>query len=717
MDDKNEIKGTGGQKPLPGQFDQPSQGQLNGNSGRGALNGQPKQPGQGPVNGQSGHGPLNGQSGHGSMPPMPPGTHGPPPGPLPTAFLPKSEVTTLAIGTVLHGRYKVESVLGLGGMGAVYKVRDLHFTQATKYCALKEMIGKFTDPMDQRTRLSNFEREANILASLNHPAIPDVSDYFAEHGRAYLVIEYIDGRDLEKLLKNTQGMFEEQSVGSWALQLCDVLHYLHSQRPPIVFRDLKPSNVMLTASNRIFLIDFGIAKVLQQGKIGTMVGTEGYSPPEQYRGISDARSDIYSLGAMMHHLLTRSDPREQTPFTFPQRMPSALNPKVSSAMEAVVMRCVEYEPDQRYQDVLELRVALEEALNVFPLGTGHFRAAPLRPAGVSRNSLSTFTPGVGAVAGTGLVWKFQTEDEVRSSPVVSQGVVYIGSYDRHLYAIDSRTGRMQWRYATEGGICSTPAVWKNLVMVGSEDFNVYGIQTANGQEAWTYRTWQQVRSSPRIHGEALYIGSDDGFLHALEPRTGRPLWKYRAWRPVRSSAAYAEGLVYFGSDDERLYAVDALTGQEKWRFAALGGVTSSPALGNGLVYVGCLDFLVYALDAKMGWVAWRERTNNFVVSSPCAVGERVYIGSVDQYLYCLDGKTGRVIWKHQAGDQITSSPAVEKGVVYFGSVDGGVYAVDAGTGRLRWRFQTEGAVPSSPAVVDGVVYIGSLDGCVYALHA
>jgi outer membrane protein assembly factor BamB/tRNA A-37 threonylcarbamoyl transferase component Bud32 len=636
--------------------------------------------------------------------------------PIPTAYLPKSEVTTLAVGTVLQQRYQVESVLGLGGMGAVYKVRDLRFTNAAKYCALKEMIAKFSDTQDQRTRLSNFEREANILASLSHPAIPDVHDFFAEHSRAYLVIEYVEGRDLEKVLKESQGMLSEQMVGGWALQLCDVLHYLHTRMPPIIFRDLKPSNVILNPPNQIILIDFGIAKVFQQGKKGTMVGTEGYSPPEQYRGVSDARSDIYSLGAMMHHLLTRSDPRLETPFTFAERMPSSLNPSVSPAMEAVVMRCLEYEPDQRYRDVLELRTALEEALNVVPLGTGHFRAG--RGTGASRNnSLTTITPGSGALAGTGLIWKFQTEDEVRSSAAVSPTSVYIGSYDKHLYAIDARTGRLQWRFATEDGICGTPALWKNLVIVGSEDFNVYALQAANGQEAWTYRTWQHVRSSPRVYGEALYIGSDDGFMHALEPRSGRPLWKFRAWRPVRSSAAYAEGLVYFGSDDERVYAVDALTGQEKWRFAALGGITSSPAIGNGLVYVGSLDFLVYALDAKMGWVAWRERTNNFVVSSPCVVGDRVYIGSVDQYLYCLDGKTGRVIWKFPAGGQITSSPTVAKDVVYFGSVDGAVYALDAGTGRLRWRFQTEGAVPSSPVVAEGVVYIGSLDGCVYALRA
>jgi eukaryotic-like serine/threonine-protein kinase len=636
--------------------------------------------------------------------------------PYPTAYLAKSETTTLALGSVLNQRYQITKVLGVGGMGAVYRVRDLRFPDVEKFCALKEMIAKFSDPMDQRTRLSNFQREANLLASLSHPAIPKVHDFFVENERAYLVLDYIEGRNLEVVVQETRGMLGEQAVVGWALQLCDVLQYLHAHTPPIIFRDLKPSNVILTPQNQIVLVDFGIAKAFQEGQRGTMVGTEGYSPPEQYRGQVDPRSDLYSLGALMHHLLTGTDPRFQTPFTFAERPPSSLNPTVSAPVEAVVMKCLEYEPQARYRDALEVSAALEAALSLVPLGTGHFRAAQTAAPKPPITGMPAVA-GTGAMSGTGLVWQFQTGDEVRSTPAVHNGTLYIGSYDKNLYALEARTGRQQWTFATEGGICGTPAVWRNLVLIGSEDFNVYGVQTASGQEAWTYRTWQQVRSSPRVHGEAVYIGSDDGFMHALEPRTGRPLWKFRAWRPVRSSAAYAEGLVYFGSDDERVYAVDALTGQEKWRVAAMGGITSSPAVGNGLVYVGSMDFLIYAIDVKMGWVAWRERTNNFVISSPHVDGERVYVGSVDQHLYCLDAKSGRVIWKFRTGGQITSSPVVADGVVYVGGVDGSVYAVEAGTGHQKWQFQTGGPVPSSPVVVDGIVYIGSMDGMVYAIRA
>jgi eukaryotic-like serine/threonine-protein kinase len=637
----------------------------------------------------------------------------------PTWFLPKSEITTLALGTILQQRYRVEAVVGIGGMGAVYRVRDMRFPGATKYLALKEMITRFKDHMDQRTKLSQFDREANILASLDHPAIPKVHDLFTEYDRAYLVLDYVEGRNLETYLHETPGMLGERLVGTWGLELCDVLQYLHTYKvgavmTPIVFRDLKPSNIMLTNQSRIVVVDFGIAKIFQDGKPGTTIGTQGYSPPEQYLGISDTRSDIYSLGATLHHLLTRSDPQDGAiPFAFDQRMPRALNPMVSEAMEQVIMRCLEYEREDRYQTALEVRDALRQALRIDPQPS-HMLPSPSQPVPIG--SLNLAVRESGGLSGTGLVWKYRTEDEVRSSPAVTKDSVFIGSYDKHLYAL-TRDGDLRWRFEAEAGICVTPCAWKGLVIVGSEDFNIYGIRADSGQEAWTYRTWGSVLASPRVYGEGVFCGSDDGYLHALDPRSGRPLWKFRAWQPVRSSVAHLDGVLYFGSDDDRLYAVDALTGEEKWRYPTVGDVTSSPAVANDMVYFGSLDFCVYALDAKMGWKAWDQRTSNFVVSSPSVANDRVYIGSVDHHLYCFDARTGRKLWAFQAGGQVTSSPVVADGVVYFGCVDGAVYAVDAIEGHMRWRYQTGGPVPSSPAVADGIVYIGSMDKHIYALEA
>ena len=214
-------------------------------------------------------------------------------------------------------------------------------------------------PRPARCGSQNLQREASLLATLSHPGIVRIYDYFPQENRVYLVLEYIDGKDLETYLDEAQGPMREADVLNWAIQICQVLSYLHHHKPqPIVFRDMKPSNIMLVG-DKVTLVDFGIAKVFQSDKKGTMIGTEGYSPPEQYRGLAEPRGDIYALGATMHHLLTGSDPRTQTPFTFHERPPRLLNPKVSPWMESIVMRALEYEIERRWTSADELLEALQ----------------------------------------------------------------------------------------------------------------------------------------------------------------------------------------------------------------------------------------------------------------------------------------------------------------------------------------------------------------------
>ncbi len=248
-------------------------------------------------------------------------------------------------------------------MGAVYLAQDLRFSGVTRMCAIKEMISTTPDPQIRRMAVQSFEREANLLVQLNHPGIPKTSDFFTEGVRSYLVMEYVEGEDLENILDNVEGMLKEETVLEWAIQVCDVLVYLHNQKPPIIFRDMKPSNVMLRSEdNKIALIDFGIAKAFEAGQKGTMIGTEGYSPPEQYKGIVDLRGDIYALGATLHHLLSKRDPRLEPPFTFHEEPARLLNPNLSQATNDIIMKCLEYDPEKRYQSTLELKKAFETAL-------------------------------------------------------------------------------------------------------------------------------------------------------------------------------------------------------------------------------------------------------------------------------------------------------------------------------------------------------------------
>lgn len=605
---------------------------------------------------------------------------------------------TLPPGYCLQGRYEIVRLLGVGGMSAVYAARDLRFRDVERLCVVKEMNNFLPDPRVRQTALQAFRREAQILASLSHPAIPKIYDYFSEGERSYLILELIHGKDLESILKETTEPLPVDTVVDWAVQICDVLTYLHSNKPhPVIFRDLKPSNIMLNQHQNIVLIDFGIAKVFQAGQKGTMVGTEGYSPPEQYRGTVDTRGDIYALGATLHHLLTRQDPRQEPPFSFHERPIRAAHPGVSEELEAAIMKALEYEADARYQTAEEMKRALLAAARRTTVAS-----APSAP-------LTRSTPGIMAV------WEFLCEDEIRSTAWVEGSHLYVGCYDHNLYALDARSGQFVWKYPTEGGVPSSPIRWKDAVIVGSEDGHVYAIHAARGTVLWTFRTEGKVRSSPRLAYEHVFIGSDDGHLYVLNALTGRLAWKSRTLGPVRSTPLVVEDTVFFGSEDGTVYALDVRSGETRWRVHTSLGVTSSPAQFEELIIVGSKDHHVYALNRKSGWAVWRYRARHRIVSSPCIWEGRVFIGCADGNLYALEADSGRYLWKFSTEGQVTSSPKVEEGAVYFGSVDGAVYCVDAKNGKLRWQFRTGGAVVASPTIANGLVYIGSTDRKMYAL--
>jgi outer membrane protein assembly factor BamB len=614
---------------------------------------------------------------------------------------------TMQPGVVLQSRYAIEGTLGVGGMSVVYRGRDLRFKDVVRPCAIKEMFQSAPDSNTRLLNLKNFERESGLLATLAHPAIPKVYDFFEENGRFYLILELVPGQDLETALDQAGGPLPEERVARWATQICDVLAYLHNRTPePIVFRDLKPSNVMVTPDERIVLIDFGIARNLNRGdRKGTMIGTEGYSPPEQYRGLAEPRGDLYALGATMHHLLTASDPRLETPFTFHERPLRQLNSVVSPELDAVVARALEYNATERWNSAEEMKSALLQ----IPALAGHAPSNGARPSPAA-------TPR-GRTASTELLWSFKCEDEVRSSPCVSNGMLFVGCYDTNLYALDAGRGEFRWKYATEGGISSSPAVWQDIVIVGSEDGAVYALDVRRGNLRWTFRTAKAVRSSPRIEDRVVFIGSDDQHFYALDGLRGTMIWKHRSWMPIRSSACVANGSVFIGGNDGHVYCFDIRNGGLRWKQKTQQSVISSPAFGEGLVFVGSMDNSIYALDSEGGWPAWRYRTNHYVNSSPCVVGTRVFVGGVDGMMYALEAKNGRVSWKFDTGSQITSSPRSEGGRIYFGAVDGFVYCLDAGTGDLLWKFQANGPIVSSAAIQEGVVYIGSLDHQVYALRA
>ncbi len=582
-------------------------------------------------------------------------------------------------------------------MGSVYRARDLHFPNVIKLVAVKEMINQARDPLVRQTVVQNFEREANILVTLNHPSIPKIFDYFSHEERSYLVLEYINGKDLEAILNESEGPISEDKVISWAIEICDVLEYLHNHKPePIIFRDMKPSNVMINQQGHVVLVDFGIAKMFREGQKGTMIGTEGYSPPEQYRGEASPLADIYALGATLHHLLTKRDPRMEPPFSFAERPIRQINPAVSVELETVIQTALKYNPQERFQSA----AAMKEALLNAAKKTGALSRISL-PAVVSEQVVKP-------------IWIFRCEDEIRGSASYDNGVIYVGSYDHNLYALDAASGEFKWKFPTNGGIVTRPAITNDLILVGSEDGNLYAILPKTGKMAWTLPLESPIRSSPKIVEGHVFFGCDDGFLYGVNILSMRRVMKVDAGMAIRSSPAVTNDLIYFGNEGGDFLCVD-FRGQPKWRFRAKRAITSSPLVSQGIVYFTSLDGSVYALDAKSGWVIWRYRMMKGSVSSPYRADHYLLLGSADGNIYCIDANNSREIWKYQTNHQVSGSPVVHKDMVFCGSADGNLYCLELKTGRLRWKFATEGPITSTPLVFNDTVYFGSADHIFYAI--
>ena len=605
----------------------------------------------------------------------------------------------LQAGVTLAKRYAIQEVIGVGGMGSVYRARDMHFPSVTKLVAVKEMINSAPDPLVRENIVQNFEREANLLATLQHPSIPRISDYFTVESRSYLVLEFIHGKDMEAIINETSGFLPESQVLTWAIELCDVLDYLHKHKPdPIIFRDMKPSNVMINHNGDVILVDFGIAKTFQSGIRGTMIGTEGYSPPEQYRGEATPSADIYAMGATIHHALTRRDPRLEPPFSFSERPIRRINSAVSPDLETVVNMALEYNTESRFRTAADMKQAL---------------TAVARKTGALVRS-----PQTGTIQSSGIkpLWSFKCEDEIRGTPTLFQGTLYIGSYDNNLYALDAAAGKFQWKYPTDGGIVSRPALFEGNVYVGSEDKRLHVVSARSGKVVWTYFTNGPIRSSPRIAEGHVFIGSDDNHLHAVNLNSGRMVWRFETADFVRSTPFVMNDLVYVGCETGDYYAVD-FRGELKWRFRAKRAITSSTTGLGQMLYFSSMDGTLYSLDSRNGWVIWRFRLGKASISTPCVMEDLVFVGAADGFIYAVEAKSSKEVWRFRTEHQVNGSPVVYKDSLYCGSVDGTLYCLEYRTGRLRWKFGTQGAITGTPLVYDDIVYIGSTDHQVYALLA
>ncbi len=335
--------------------------------------------------------------------------------------------------------------------------------------------------------------------------------------------------------------------------------------------------------------------------------------------------------------------------------------------------------------------------------------------------------GVYASAGPrqfhGVKWKFATGFRVVSSPVYVDGVLYFGSDDNNVYAVDAITGLQKWKYTTAGPVPATPAVSSGVVYFPSYDSKFYAVDAITGKLRWKTPTGGEKRfeakgldgtqpqnqtfadpydiflSSPVVANGAVYFGSGDGNLYALDAETGDVRWKFQTGDVVHASPAYGAGTLYFGSWDSYFYAVDASTGKEKWRFHGgedplvhnQVGFQSSPTIVDGVVYTGCRDSNLYAFDAATGAEKWHfNNQGSWVISSPVVIKGKVVFATSDSSLFhALEASTGKPIYKQDTKAYVFSSPAVAGDVVYTGVLNGTLEARDLNTGELLWDFRTE----------------------------
>lgn len=262
----------------------------------------------------------------------------------------------IKIGTVIDGKYEILKQIGKGGMSTVYLAAD---NRLNKNWAVKEIARKGLGKNNEEI-VNEVPADAKMMKSLDHPTIPTIVDIIdrSDDEYIYVVMDYVEGESLDKVLAE-YGAQPQDMVINWAKQICDAFSYLHSQKPPIIYRDMKPANVMLKPDGNIKIIDFGIAREYKEGNLAdtTVLGTKGYASPEHYGGRqTDERSDIYTIGMTMHHLLTGVDPRPADYRYAPIRQ---WNPELSDGLERIIDKCVSPDPKDRYQNCDELLYALE----------------------------------------------------------------------------------------------------------------------------------------------------------------------------------------------------------------------------------------------------------------------------------------------------------------------------------------------------------------------
>ncbi|NWJ53042.1 MAG: PQQ-binding-like beta-propeller repeat protein [Bacteroidetes bacterium] len=359
---------------------------------------------------------------------------------------------------------------------------------------------------------------------------------------------------------------------------------------------------------------------------------------------------------------------------------------------------------------------------------------PIQVSAQQQNSATTFRgndqhTGVYNASGpekfNQVKWKFKTAGKIFSSPSIANGVVYFGSNDSCLYAVDAVTGKQKWKFKTSGVVSSSPAIHDGKVFFVSFDGNLYALNAKTGSKIWSFNggpeklftapgihglqpktqmmvdPWDMYLSSPVVENGVVFFGSGAGVFYAIDSKTGKKKWDFKAAGVIHSSPITCEGMVVFGDWGGKLHALDMITGKEKWLFQAgidtvnynQVGFQSSPAYSKGVIYTGCRDANVYAIDAMTGVLKWKYFNNySWVICSPAVSDDVIYFGTSDTHrLIGLKATTGEVIFNTNLQAFVFASPSIAGNQLYVGDFSGSLFAINKKTGTVDWKFTTESA--------------------------
>ncbi len=640
------------------------------------------------------------------------------------------------------GRYtNVAPLSDRGGMGLIFRARDSN--RGNQPCVIKQLR---PDPgLDE----AMFQRETALLAQLRHPHIPACWDAFTENGTHYLVSDLIEGRALQDVIEQ-DGPARESDVIRWGIHLCDALVYIHSQQPPIVHRDMKPDNVIITPEGDAVLVDFGIARRYEAGKRDTMkIGTWGYLPPEQKAGRTEPRSDLYALGGTLYFALTGKDPQLinimdinlqwRKDISFPPVR--ATNPSVSAELEAILLQATRVAVEQRYASASEMLGELrrlhtlqqtypcphcQQANPMSATHCSHCNKALIAPSAVQRPP-QNWTSFRGNAARTGVsetafhpplkqVWNFHTQGAVDGSPVIANGIIYAASRDSALYALDIHTQRQLWRYPTGAPLRSTPTLHGDTIFLGDDDGILHAVQSMGGSARWRVTLGGKIFASVAADAEKIIAATQTGRAVALNPNNGEVIWEHVDGNPFYASPAIHTNLVILCNGQGQVKALDITTGKTRWTFQTAGPIRATPACQDGRVLVAGPDGSLALLESHSGESRWQRALGSPISASPVLTRDRVFVASQGGAIFALNCEDGQRLWASSVSGLIGASPVLCGTLLLVITNEGLISLLDAHSGKIEQQLALGAPVFASPAISGIWCVVGTQQGSVYLLE-